>query len=438
MFRFITITLLSSLAFSFTGAQDFSWDIKSVQDYPIIGFNSESANSEVEFKYNYTGILSDNKFLETKLYRDDCVTPADESLAFVDLIEGNELSLDVDIVQETITNSVHYTQTDDLGTSAAISFCVRVDYNYKDFDGNTESINFHETIVDISVDLTANFTLTSIATDRTAADAETADAALDYPVTAYFCVDDNSANSPDPLAQGSVLQVCVKMDDSVTEDVYVSNILTFVVSQPDGPASSSTNIAETVTDPLTAKDCTSNSDGICNVKTQLPSKFFTDPSPADLQVDGVAILAFGLPGRRQLVAVPIQQTLRKTQAESRKLQDAANTEGNDASGSNRDFNMQVGLAKQQPPVAASDSSMGMMLAVVVVLILIVVAIVAYCCCFGGASKKNRHEEEQYYEGEGEENFTPVTRTTMMKQQQSSQATVSSQNSQMSLSSAYAV
>jgi len=34
-------------------------------------------------------------------------------------------------------------------------------------------------------------------------------------------------------------------------------------------------------------------DIICNVKTQLPSKFFTDVNPADLRVDGIAILAFG-------------------------------------------------------------------------------------------------------------------------------------------------
>jgi len=398
MYRYAAIALLSTLVVSYANAQDFSWDITPVQDYPLIGFNSESSNSEVEFKYTYAGTLSDNKLLQTNLYRDDCVTAADESLAFVELIEGNELSLDVDIVQETITNSVHYMQTDDLGTSAAISFCVRVDYNYKDLDGNTESINFHETIVDISVDLTANFTLTSIATDRTAADAEAANAALDYPVTAYFCVDDNTANDPDPLAQGSALQVCVKMDDSVTEDVYVADILTFVVSQPDGPASSSTNIAETATDPLTAKDCISNNDGICNVKTQLPSKFFTEPSPADLQVDGVAILAFGVPGRRQLVAVPIQQSLRKSQRESRHLQDAT-TDDAETSGANRDFDIQVGLASNND--VAEEESGGLML-IVVAGIVVLVVLGSLGCCFCIAAKKRRDQRE-----EQEQRSTPI-------------------------------
>jgi hypothetical protein len=42
---------------------------------------------------------------------------------------------------------------------------------------------------------------------------------------------------------------------------------------------------------LTDKVCRES--GICNVKTQLLSKFFTDTNPTDLRVDGVAILAFG-------------------------------------------------------------------------------------------------------------------------------------------------
>jgi hypothetical protein len=42
---------------------------------------------------------------------------------------------------------------------------------------------------------------------------------------------------------------------------------------------------------LTDKVCRES--GICNVKTQLLSKLFTDINPGDLRVDGVAILAFG-------------------------------------------------------------------------------------------------------------------------------------------------
>jgi hypothetical protein len=106
-------------------------------------------------------------------------------------------------------------------------------------------------------------------------------------------LDDNKeVESPAALAQGSILQVCVKIDgDVVTENILVEDILTFVVSQPNGTATDSETITNAVPDPLTDKVCRES--GVCNVKTQLLSKFFTDTNLADLRVDGVAILAFG-------------------------------------------------------------------------------------------------------------------------------------------------
>jgi hypothetical protein len=54
-------------------------------------------------------------------------------------------------------------------------------------------------------------------------------------------LDDNKeVESPAALAQGSILQVCVKIDgDVVTENILVEDILTFVVSQPNGTATDS-------------------------------------------------------------------------------------------------------------------------------------------------------------------------------------------------------
>jgi hypothetical protein len=272
-------------------AGDFNWDIQPEDGYPSIAFDDANEESEVVFKYNFTGTLTDRKFLDVKLYGNDCVSASDASLAFINTTTGDELDIELDIIQETITNSVHYQDIN--GTAATIGFCLRVDYNYVDSDGLTESINFYETNVTITVDLTANFTLTGISAERTSADAEAANAALDYPVEAYICLDDNSVvESPAALAQGSILQVCVKIDgDVVTDNILVEDILTFVVSQPNGTATDSETITNAVPDPLTDKVCRES--GVCNVKTQLLSKFFTDTNPADLRVDGVAILAFG-------------------------------------------------------------------------------------------------------------------------------------------------
>jgi hypothetical protein len=282
----------STISMSRQLAGDFAWDLMAEDGYPIITFNDGNEESEVVFKFNFTGTLGPTKFLDVNLYQSDCVGPADGlALAFVNNTVGDELNVDLDIIQETISDSIHY--TDFNRTTATIGFCLRVDYNYIDTAGDTESVNFYETNVTINVDLTAGFELTAIQVDRTAASQEAANAELDYPVEAYICLDDNSeVATPLPLTQGSALQVCIKIDDDVvTENVYVEDILTFNLSQPQGQATPSSPIVNAVANPLTDKVCREG--GICNVKTQLQSKFFTDQEPTDLRIDGMAILAFG-------------------------------------------------------------------------------------------------------------------------------------------------
>jgi hypothetical protein len=306
----VTAATASDMARQLAG--DFNWDIQPEDGFPSIAFDDTNEDSEVIFKYNFTGTLTDRKFLDVKLYKNDCITAADASLAFTNTTSGDELDVELDIIQETISDSVHYQDLN--GTAAIIGFCLRVDYNYVDGDGLTESINFYETNVTITVDLTANFTLTEISADRTSADSEAANADLAYPVEAYICLDDNSeVTNPEALAQGSFLQVCVRIDDSVaTENILVEDILTFVVSQPDSTTTNSETITNAVADPLTDKVCLES--GICNVKTQLQSKFFTDINPGNLRVDGVAILAFGkaslMPSSAPTVGTPAIRRLR--------------------------------------------------------------------------------------------------------------------------------
>jgi hypothetical protein len=298
-------------------AGDFDWGIQPEDGYPSIAFDDTNEDSEVIFKYNFTGTLTARKFLDVKLYKNDCITAADASLAFINTTSGDELDVELDIIQETISGSDHYIDLN--GTAAIIGFCLRVDYNYVDGDGLIESINFYETNVTITVDLTANFTLTEITADRTLADSEAANADLAYPVEAYICLDDNSkVTNPVALAQGSFLQVCVRIDDTVvTDNILVEDILTFVVSQPDSTATNSETITNAVADPLTDKVCLES--GICNVKTQLQSKFFADINPGDLRVDGVAILAFGKASLMPSSAPTVDTATRRLRAPIRGL-----------------------------------------------------------------------------------------------------------------------
>jgi hypothetical protein len=84
--------------------RDFDWDIEPEDGYPA---SPDDANeeSEVIFKYNFTGTLSD--ILGVTLYQNDCVSAPDASLAFINSTTGDELDVELDIIQETISNSVH-------------------------------------------------------------------------------------------------------------------------------------------------------------------------------------------------------------------------------------------------------------------------------------------------------------------------------------------
>jgi hypothetical protein len=53
---------------------DFQWDIEPEDGFPIIAFNNTTEDSEVFFKYNFTGTLSDSKFFAIKLYESDCIS----------------------------------------------------------------------------------------------------------------------------------------------------------------------------------------------------------------------------------------------------------------------------------------------------------------------------------------------------------------------------
>jgi hypothetical protein len=132
---------------------DFSWGIEPREGFPVIAFNASTEKSEVQFMYDYTGNLTDSKNLSMSLLQNDCLRPADSSLAFAaDYATPGELSVAIDIIEKTIANSVHYIQTN--VSTATIAFCVRADYMFK-----SDSMNFYETIVTINVDETAGFTL---------------------------------------------------------------------------------------------------------------------------------------------------------------------------------------------------------------------------------------------------------------------------------------
>jgi hypothetical protein len=161
-----------------------------------------------------------------------------------------------------------------------------------DYEYEGESLNFHETQVTISVDLSAGFNLTDILVVRTGADE--AAASLSCGVDAYYCYPNGTEILPAPsYTQGSALEVCIIVDPEDTHCCLV-DILTMDVDQDqdaDGDWDAHTDpITNRTTDPLSTKSCTEADGGLCYVKTQLPSKFFSVRNPANLTLTGVAIL----------------------------------------------------------------------------------------------------------------------------------------------------
>jgi hypothetical protein len=279
---------------------DFDWDVEAEPDFPTISFEGGATDSEIRFKYNYTGIVTDNKYLKYSIFQGDCVTEGSpgalEVLDEITIANDKEYQFDVNVLQATITETPEYTDID--VTSAVINFCVRVDYYYdengKTTPGGEDSINFHETNVTISIDLTANFTLTAVNVQRIDADAVDEDVQLDCEVQAYFCDESSNPVSPEPTyQQGALMTVCVQIAESDKDLYHLNDVLEMSIEQ-EKTLSAINDVSQVVANQLATglsdKKC---KNGICNIRHQLASKFFNEQSPNALDISGVGICAFG-------------------------------------------------------------------------------------------------------------------------------------------------
>ena len=127
---------------------DFDWEVQPEPDFPTIAFENAGTGAEIRFKYNYTGTTSDFKYLRYSILQGDCETAGSAGalnvLDVIDITQDKEYQFDIDVLQETITETPEYTDID--VSSAMINFCVRVDYYY-DEEGDgivtpADSINF--------------------------------------------------------------------------------------------------------------------------------------------------------------------------------------------------------------------------------------------------------------------------------------------------------
>jgi hypothetical protein len=124
-----------------------------------------------------------------------------------------EIYVDLALDADNIDNSLAYDEvTDESGTTATISFCMRFSL-FTNSDAPIE-VNYLETLVTLSVDLTSNFAIEGIEVAAKETVVVTAEAI--YQVEAFQCNNLNEKLTDVELAisrnQGSVVRVCVQPD----------------------------------------------------------------------------------------------------------------------------------------------------------------------------------------------------------------------------------
>jgi hypothetical protein len=287
-----TFTLLSALlAASLSNGKDFDWDIEPRDGYPAVAFNDSTTTKEIIFLYD-APLLYESKTYGVTVFNADCKTIGSNAITHSeDASVDSELTVLLDVDQGTISNSTYYTSINI--TNAVIGLCLRVDYFF-----NGDSFNFHETNLTVNIDSTADFNITSLEQMRVGALRDQVN--ITYPVVAYHCNElSDKLVSKSNLTQGDALQVCVEIDPTIVEEnVFVTDILSFDLDQAnmDQNVTHKKIIDQGISDALTSKLCQG---GICNMKTQLESRWFNDPIPGNINATGVALLAFGPSGSGQ-------------------------------------------------------------------------------------------------------------------------------------------
>ena len=263
-----------------------------------------------------------------RILHDDCVTPATVSFPYSTAVTNYSDGMsDVEVTfyleHETVL-SVNNSLFEASPSGGVMDFCVRLDV-YLDL-APTRSVNFHETIYKLNVNLLGQISTTAevVRTDPT--DGGEKDLELNENVTAYQCDDSFQELDPPPiLTNGDFISICVETEEDssfevekvrdITVDQNGTKQFDYVVAYMDSLLATTTCIGINTTD---AK---------CQVKMQLLGTYFKDEDPEDLTVSGVVKLAYlDSTGRRLMGNNNARETNLNINMRSRKL-DGTVTEG---------------------------------------------------------------------------------------------------------------
>jgi hypothetical protein len=238
-------------------------------------------------------------------------------------VAGGSVFLNMTFDPETISSSDIYTESEiDNQMIAVVRFCVRFGLWTPDTQNTPVEVNFLETLITLTVDLTDGFEIGSITVEPKNRLVRTANQA--YEVIGYECDADKirltELEKSAPRNQGQVITVCVEPEQEAKDDgIYMRSVDDFFFSRPGTTALPAGVRQDAIVDNIAAgnllttytpADCAGTL--VCTFSTILFAQFYT--SLGEVNGAGVASMQFG-------TTTPV---LRKLRAGAREAQaDAA-------------------------------------------------------------------------------------------------------------------
>ena len=294
---FGNVTISESTAEATTQAGQWEYFIAR-QGNIEAAFNDESGDEEIILNFN----ISDRPY-EVFLYENDClssITAISYTAATTSRANGfKNVNLKLDVDQGALQENSDIYSFDTVSMMGTLSFCVK--FSLENLMAPGVSINFLETIMNVTIDMKQGFSVVNIHTNRDDASETNRNATVDYYVEAYQCDTDTGTalEDPEPLSQGSELSICIKTNGT---DVGLTDIKQLNLKQDGGESINA--ILDSTGNGLTDWSCEAQ---MCSARTMLVSSFFAKESPNNVNVTGVVIMSFG--SRRQLVQIAPTRSL---------------------------------------------------------------------------------------------------------------------------------
>lgn len=234
--------------------------------------------SSLTFTFPYTIHTSKVTNVAVEVLDANCDTMDSSAFnATTDINSDGTGSVNIDIDPTLIGSSATYSES---GGDATIVFCHR----FSLFENTTE-VNFAETVATVSVDLSHDFSVTSV--DVAQAEKLTLTSNIQYTATAYYC-DESGNNAPiSEISQGLSVKVCVEADDNT---VKIDKIVDFVWASDTGITQYAVSGDGTASNAFTVVDCTSLSNK-CSFESLFVANFFQE-TPMSVSSTGKVYLIF--------------------------------------------------------------------------------------------------------------------------------------------------